>query len=82
MEVYQADFNAEREARQKIAGEKSDLLDELQRLKREQRGGVVETARIEEVEAPRRPPQRAAGETPRLIPTTNFVRETANQVFK
>ena len=33
VEVYQMDFNAEREAREKIAGEKADLLDELQRLK-------------------------------------------------
>ena len=33
VEVYQTDFNAEREAREKIAGEKADLLDELQRLK-------------------------------------------------
>ena len=33
VEVYQMDFNAERAAREKIAGEKADLLDELQRLK-------------------------------------------------
>ena len=33
VEVYQTDFNAERAAREKIAGEKADLLDELQRLK-------------------------------------------------
>jgi len=80
VEVYQADFNAEREARQKIAGEKSDLLDELHRLKREQNGGDV---RIEEVENPRRQQQpRGAVETPRLLPTTNFVRETANQVLQ
>ena len=33
VEVYQTDFNAERAAREKIAGEKADLLDELQRYK-------------------------------------------------
>lgn len=33
VEVYQTDFNAERAAREKIAGEKADLLDELQRLR-------------------------------------------------
>ena len=33
VEIYQTDFNAERAAREKIAGEKADLLDELQRLK-------------------------------------------------
>eukprot|EP00096_Caligus_rogercresseyi_P000110 TRINITY_DN1030_c0_g1_i1.p1 TRINITY_DN1030_c0_g1~~TRINITY_DN1030_c0_g1_i1.p1 ORF type:complete len:444 (+),score=135.99 TRINITY_DN1030_c0_g1_i1:98-1429(+) len=33
VEVYQADFNAEREAREKIAGEKADLEEELRKLK-------------------------------------------------
>ena len=33
MEVYQSDFNAEREARERIAGEKADLLEELNKLK-------------------------------------------------
>ena len=33
VEVYQTDFEAERAAREKIAGEKADVLDELQRLK-------------------------------------------------
>lgn len=43
VEVYQTDFNAEREAREKIAGEKADLLDELQRLKA---GGQVQKVRL------------------------------------
>ena len=34
IDVYRSDFNAEREARQKIAGEKADLVDELHRLRR------------------------------------------------
>merc|ERR1712223_2366283 len=33
VEVYQTDFEAERAAREKIAGEKADVVDELQRLK-------------------------------------------------
>ena len=33
VEVYQSDFNAEREARERIAGEKADLLEELNKLK-------------------------------------------------
>ena len=34
LEVYQTDFNAERAAREKIAGEKADLEEELQRLRK------------------------------------------------
>ena len=34
LEVYQTDFNAERAAREKIAGEKADLVEELQRLRK------------------------------------------------
>ena len=33
VEVYQADFNAERQAREKIAGEKADLVEEIRRIK-------------------------------------------------
>ena len=36
MEVYQSDFNAERQAREKIAGEKADLLEDIRRLKNSQ----------------------------------------------
>ena len=36
MEVYQSDFNAERHAREKIAGEKADLVEEIRRLKNSQ----------------------------------------------
>ena len=32
-EIYQADFNAERKAREEIAGEKADLQEEIRRLK-------------------------------------------------
>lgn len=42
VEVFQTDFNAERAAREKIAGEKADLLDELQRLK----GGQAANVRV------------------------------------
>jgi hypothetical protein len=31
--VYQADFNAERQARERIAGEKADIEEELRKLK-------------------------------------------------
>ena len=34
VEVYQSDFNAEREARERIAGEKADLLEELNKLRK------------------------------------------------
>ena len=34
--MYQADFNAERQAREKIAGEKADLVEEIRRLKHAQ----------------------------------------------
>ena len=33
VDVYRADFNAERQAREEIAGEKADLQDEVRRLK-------------------------------------------------
>ena len=33
VEVYQADFNAERQARERIAGEKADIEEELRKLK-------------------------------------------------
>ena len=36
VEVYQSDFNAERQAREKIAGEKADLAEEIRRLKNSQ----------------------------------------------
>ena len=36
VEVYQSDFNAERQAREKIAGEKADLVEEIRRLKNAQ----------------------------------------------
>ena len=36
VEVYQSDFNAERQAREKIAGEKADLVEEIRRLKNTQ----------------------------------------------
>uniref|UniRef100_A0A0K2T0C8 NF-kappa-B essential modulator NEMO CC2-LZ domain-containing protein n=1 Tax=Lepeophtheirus salmonis TaxID=72036 RepID=A0A0K2T0C8_LEPSM len=42
VEVYQADFNAEREAREKIAGEKSDLEEELRKLKNSNRVNTAE----------------------------------------
>ena len=32
-EVYKSDFDAERRAREEIAGEKADLLEEIRRLK-------------------------------------------------
>ena len=37
--MYQSDFNAERQAREKIAGEKADLAEEVRRLKNAQSGG-------------------------------------------
>ena len=33
IEVFENDFNAERAAREKIAGEKADLIDEVRRLR-------------------------------------------------
>ena len=33
IEVYKTDFNAERGAREKIAGEKADLIDEIRQLR-------------------------------------------------
>jgi len=36
VEVYQSDFNAERAAREKIAGEKADLEEEVQRIRQRQ----------------------------------------------
>ena len=36
VEVYQSDFNAERQAREKIAGEKADLVEEIRRIKNSQ----------------------------------------------
>jgi hypothetical protein len=32
VDVYQADFNAERQARERIAGEKADLEEELRNI--------------------------------------------------
>ena len=32
--MYQSDFNAEREARERIAGEKADLLDQINKLRK------------------------------------------------
>lgn len=78
VEVYRSDFNAEREARQKIAGEKSDLLEELHRLRNEGDNKFI-PADVGDAAAARRPPARPQNETPRLLPTTNFVRETAHQ---
>ena len=34
VDVYQADFNAERQARERIAGEKADMEEELRKLRR------------------------------------------------
>lgn len=34
VEVYQSDFNAEREARERIAGEKGDLMEQVQKLQK------------------------------------------------
>ncbi len=34
VEVYQSDFNAEREARERIAGEKADLAEQLSKFKK------------------------------------------------
>ena len=34
--MYQSDFNAERHAREKIAGEKADLVEEIRRIKNSQ----------------------------------------------
>jgi hypothetical protein len=79
VDVYRSDFNAEREARQKIAGEKADLAEELQRLRQHEReGNNVNDVHADDVAAIRRNP-RPTGEPPRLLPTTNFVRETAHQ---
>ena len=36
VEVYQSDFNAERAAREKIAGEKADLEEEVRRIRQRQ----------------------------------------------
>ena len=36
VEVYQSDFNAERCAREKIAGEKADLEEEVRRIRQRQ----------------------------------------------
>ena len=35
VEVYQSDFNAEREARERIAGEKADLLDQINKMRQQ-----------------------------------------------
>ena len=43
MEVYQADFNAERSARERIAGEKADLEENLRKLK-QQKGQAPQNA--------------------------------------
>jgi len=55
VEVYQSDFNAEREARERIAGEKADLLEELNKLK--QAGGQRPVVRTQPPRSPevRRP---------------------------
>ena len=75
--MYRSDFNAEREARQKIAGEKADLAEELNRLRQHNGDIAFENPQIaattNEVATARRI------ETPRLLPTTNFVRDTAHQ---
>ena len=75
--MYRSDFNAEREARQKIAGEKADLAEELNRLRHPNGDIAIENLQIaattNEVATARRI------ETPRLLPTTNFVRDTAHQ---
>ena len=42
VEVYQSDFNAERQAREKIAGEKADLVEEIRRLKNTQPNAAFE----------------------------------------
>ena len=42
IEVYKTDFNAERGAREKIAGEKADLIDEI----RQMRSGVAAGERL------------------------------------
>ena len=38
-EIYQADFNAERKAREEIAGQKADLLEEVRTLRSGPGGG-------------------------------------------
>ena len=83
--MYRADFNAEREARQKIAGEKADLADELNRLQLQQQNGGDnvrdhhDDARRNANAAAAANAAKPAGETGRHLPTTNFVRETAHQ---
>jgi hypothetical protein len=81
VDVYRSDFNAEREARQKIAGEKADLMDELLRLRKldagQHAGDRLNEAHHNQADRNARP---AAGETARNLPTTNFVRETVHQV--
>ena len=72
VEVYQMDFNAERAAREKIAGEKADLLDELQRLK----NGVKPER--EPVQAEQQPVQAVARhQLPEIA--TGSVRDAVNQ---
>ena len=39
VEVYQSDFHAEREARERIAGEKADLIEEVKKLPKRVGGG-------------------------------------------
>ncbi len=45
MEVYQSDFNQEREAREKIAGEKADLEEEIRNLKLGTKGAGADQVR-------------------------------------
>lgn len=76
VEVYQMDFNAEREAREKIAGEKADLLDELQRLK----NGVRQEQPVL-VQPEQQPVQAAARHHHNQLPeiATGSVRDAVNQ---
>ena len=39
--MYQADFNAERAAREKIAGEKADLEEQIRKIQQRQRFLVI-----------------------------------------
>merc|ERR1712018_280453 len=70
VEVYQSDFNAERQAREKIAGEKADLVEEIRRLKNSHT--IVNPNMNEGLE------RNNTDREQRILPT-NAVRDTINQ---
>ena len=71
VEVYQSDFNAEREARERIAGEKADLVEEMKKLQKKLRQAEVQAGAGAE--------QRRAGEIRETAGTAD-IRERINSL--